>query len=261
MVRRLWKTAIEGIDTGSVLVETWIPDGGFQIQRRKTADGTVADCLAPKWGQDEVFTSRPCQEQPCLHRILAECPADRVLDFAARYGLLTFSMPRHLVGKKVRAADVLVPEPLALWHHEIRLLRTAAELWDGIIAASGEDHTRLDVAVLRRLLRQPDDAKRVDLLQQGRALLSRKVTEKMAGVRFDLTASPEGEDDEFVIRYRPLRLIDAIWQRLAEEIAGVITCARCPAPKCGRWFSRNTVRSDREYCSHSCQMRAWRKGG
>jgi hypothetical protein len=61
-------------------------------------------------------------------------------------------------------------------------------------------------------------------------------------------------------RHRPLRLIDAIWQRFAEEIAGTITCARYPAPGCGRWFLRSTVRSDREYCSHACQMRAWRNG-
>jgi hypothetical protein len=55
-----------------------------------------------------------------------------------------------------------------------------------------------------------------------------------------------------------VRLIDVIWRRFAEEIAGLMTAARCPAPKCGRWFPRNTVRSDREYCSHACQMRAWR---
>ncbi len=33
--------------------------------------------------------------------------------------------------------------------------------------------------------------------------------------------------------YRPLRLVDALWQRFAEELAGFITCSKCPAPKCG----------------------------
>ena len=58
--------------------------------------------------------------------------------------------------------------------------------------------------------------------------------------------------------YRPSRLIDAIWQRFAEEIAGIITCSKCPAPKCGRWFLRSAGRGDRKYCCHACQMRVWR---
>ena len=40
--------------TGSELLETWIPDGGFMIERRKlkTADGSpVADCRVPKMGR------------------------------------------------------------------------------------------------------------------------------------------------------------------------------------------------------------------
>ena len=57
-----------------------------------------------------------------------------------------------------------------------------------------------------------------------------EVTEKLAG-RFELIAEPD-----FLFRYRPVRLIDAIWQRFAEEIAGMIACAKCPAPKCGPWF-------------------------
>ena len=55
-----------------------------------------------------------------------------------------------------------------------------------------------------------------------------------------------------------VRLIDALWQRFAEEIAGAFTCARCPAPKCGRWFLKTAGRSDRRYCSYACQMRDWR---
>ena len=50
---------------------------------------------------------------------------------------------------------------------------------------------------------------------------------------------------DFALRYRPARLIDAIWQRFAEEIAGMIACARCPAPKCGRWFLKSDGRNDR----------------
>ena len=79
----------------------------------------------------------------------------------------------------------------------------------------------------------------------------------MAGVRFELIASRDG-DRQFVLPYRPMRLIDAICQRFAEEISGAFACARCPAPKGGRWFLRNGGRSDRCFCSQACRMRAWR---
>ena len=53
MTRDLWKTADGKFDAGAASVETWIPDGGFEIQRRKVkgSDGNpiIADCLVPKW--------------------------------------------------------------------------------------------------------------------------------------------------------------------------------------------------------------------
>ena len=91
-----------------------------------------------------------------------------------------------------------------------------------------------------------------------RALRIRQLTEKLAGGRLELIAPPDEGLPQFVIRHRPVRLIDAIWQRFAEEIAGLMTAVRCPAPKCGRWFPRNGGRSDRQFCSHACQMKAWR---
>jgi hypothetical protein len=73
-----------------------------------------------------------------------------------------------------------------------------------------------------------------------------------------LAASPESQDDHFVIRYRPARLIDAFWQRFAEELAGMVACAKCPAPGCGRWFLRSAGRNDKAYCSGRCRMRVCR---
>ena len=52
-------------------------------------------------------------------------------------------------------------------------------------------------------------------------------------------------NDKLVLRYRPAFLIDAIWRQFAREAAGIIRCARCPAPNCGRWFLRSAGRSDR----------------
>jgi hypothetical protein len=74
------------MNSGSGLVETWIPDGGFEIKRRKVkaADGgsVVTDCLVPKWSNDELTAGRPLHRQPCLHRILADCAHDQIAAMA-----------------------------------------------------------------------------------------------------------------------------------------------------------------------------------
>jgi hypothetical protein len=233
------------METGSVRIEAWIPHGGFKLEHRKakTPDGVVlaTDWLVPAWRHDELAAVFPCVEQPCLHRVLAGCLHDQVLKLAGLYGLLT-------AAGKFTCADELPPEPVDTWHREIRALRNATALWDSIAAE--------DAASLRRLLPQHQAAKGKELVGLAREHLARRVTEKLAGGRLELIAEP----DQFSLCYRPLRLIDAVWQRLAEEIAGMITCSKCPAPQCGRWFLRSAGRGDRQFCSHPCQMRAWRKG-
>jgi hypothetical protein len=82
------------VPTGSELVETWIPDGGFKFERRRvrTPEGgtTVTECLVPKWGHGELTPDQPCARQPCLHWIVADCAPEKnaILDLAGRYGLL-----------------------------------------------------------------------------------------------------------------------------------------------------------------------------
>ncbi len=198
-------------------------------------------CPRNPWAQDDLAAAHPLAEQPCLHRVLAECPHDHIVKLASLYGLLTAT------GK------VLPPEPVEVWHREIRALRNATALWD---AVAGEDG-----AALRRILPQHQAAKGKDLFGLAREHLAKRVTEKMAGGRLELVAPPDEGQSQFTIRHRPARLIDAIWQQLAGEIAGMMSAARCPAPGCGRWFPRSVGRSDRQFCSHACQMRAWRNGG
>ena len=124
------------MDSGNALAEIWIPDGGFKIERRrvKTPDGSsaLAECLVPKWASDDLTPDHPCARQPCLHRVLADCPPtpEEILRLADRYGLLTVTIPlKPSPGETVRA-DVLPPEPLDIWRAEIRALRTCTDLWD-----------------------------------------------------------------------------------------------------------------------------------
>ncbi len=198
-----------------------------EIQRRKvkTPEGgtVVTDCLVPQWSGDDLTVDRPLHRQPCLHRVLATCRHDQIVAMANNYGLLTVTVARKPEPHKTLQADLLPPEPLDVWHREIRALRAAMDLWD-----SGKN----------------------------RELVAHRSTERLARAPFHLVAT--ADDSGIAISYRPTLLIDAIWQQFAREAAGIIHCVRCPAPNCSRWFLRNAARSDRQYCSATCRMRAWR---
>jgi hypothetical protein len=222
--------------SGSELVETWIPVGGFKVERRRvrTQDGgaTVTECLVPKWEIDDLMEDYPCARQPCLHRLVADCSLEKaaVLDLAGRYGLLTVSLTRVPAPGKPVPSSTLSPEPLDIWKSEIRELKACADLWDR--TAAGD--------------------------RRGEEMLERKLGAGLAHAPFHLAASHENGSG-FRMRYRPANLRAALWQRFAGEVAGLIRCARCPAPTCRRWFLKGEAsRSDRQFCSDTCRVRAFR---
>ena len=88
----------------------------------------------PTWASDGLTDAHPSAEQPCIHRVLTECPHNQVVRLASLFGLLT------------AAGKVLPPEPVEAWHREIRALRNATTLWDAVAAEDG--------AALRRALPQ-----------------------------------------------------------------------------------------------------------
>jgi len=222
--------------TGSELLETWIPTGGFKVERRRvrTLDGgaTVTECLVPRWDTGELDLDQPCARQPCLHRIVADCLPERqpILDLAGRYGLLTVSLTRTPEPGKPVPVSALAPEPLDVWRTEIRELKAVGDLWDRISAG--------------------------DL--RGRDMLERRLGANLARAPFHLTASHENGSG-FRLHYRPVTLRTALWQRFAGEVTGLLRCARCSAPSCGRWFLKGeSSRNDRQFCSDTCRVRAFR---
>ena len=125
----------------------------------------------------------------------------------------------------------LPPESVDVWHREIRELKAVGDLWDRIAAGD----------------------------RRGEETLERKLASGLAHAPFHLAAARENGSG-FQMRYRPATLRTALWQRLAGEVAGFIHCARCPAPRCGRWFLRGEAsRSDRQFCSDACRVRAFRR--
>ena len=133
-------------------------------------------------------------------------------------------------GKPV-PVTALPPESVDVWHREIRELKAVGDLWDRIAAGD----------------------------RRGEETLERKLASGLAHAPFHLAAARENGSG-FQMRYRPATLRTALWQRLAGEVAGFIHCARCPAPRCGRWFLRGEAsRSDRQFCSDACRVRAFRR--
>jgi hypothetical protein len=118
------------MNSGNALLETWIPDGGFRIERRKVGrpDGSsaLAECLVPKWAIDDLTSDHPCARQPCPHRVLADCPPapEEILRLADCYSFLTVTIPRKPSPGEIRRADVLPPEAHDIWRAETRTLRT-----------------------------------------------------------------------------------------------------------------------------------------
>jgi hypothetical protein len=124
----------------------------------------------------------------------------------------------------------LPPEPLDVWKREIRELNDCAALWDRIAAGD----------------------------RRGEEMLERKLAAGLARSPFHLAAARENGSC-FRMLYRPATLHAALWQRMAGEVAGLLLCVRCPAPRCGRWFLKGDSRCDRTFCSKTCKVRAFRK--
>ncbi len=157
---------------------------------------------------------------------MADCAPEKdpILDLAARYGLLTVSLTKAFAPGQPVPSSALPPESLAVWRREIHELKAAAGLWDRISAGD----------------------------PRGRDLLDRRLSANLAGAPFHLRASHHN-GSAFQMRYQPENLRAALWQRFAAEVAGLLHCARCPAPSCGHWFIKGqTSRKDKQFCSDTC---------
>lgn len=230
---------------GGTLLETWIPAGGFRIVKRRLQTPhhgiVVADCLVPKWENAPLTPVRPCELQPCLHRIFADSDPDprAFVNLANVYGLLSTSIMRHPSAGETIAANILPPEPVDIWCALVRELRSSTELWETIRRGHGS----------------------LSAMAANGARLSAKLNENLARLRFSVgTKYVDNGVGHFQLRYRSSTLAGTLWQRLAEEVTGAICCMRCPAPRCGQWFLIDeTTRNDKRYCSGACRSRIFRQ--
>ena len=230
---------------GGTSIETWIPAGGFRIAKRRlqTPDHgiIVADCLVPKWENAQLSPVRPCELQPCLHRVFADTAPDpsAFVNLANVYGLLATPVMRQPAPGETVPSNLLAPEPIDAWHALVRELHSCAELWEMIRLGHGS----------------------LSAMAANGARLSAKLGENLGRLKFSASARyVDNGVGHFQLRYRSSTLAGALWQRLAEEVSGVICCMRCPAPRCGQWFLiDDATRNDKRYCSGACRSRIFRQ--
>jgi len=159
---------------------------------------------------------------------LAQTPLteDGVKDFAGRYGLLSDAL--NASNEWVSGRDI------SLWFANIQAMHRTVELW--------QKSTETDD--FSRLIREVQSSY-IDLKPSGPPVaLFLKID--------PLSASPK-------LCIRPVTFQEALWAQLILAIDGNVNLRACF--QCRKWFTLEAGRgrSDKEYCSNACRMRAYRK--
>ena len=203
--------------------------------RSRTPDGgaTFTECLVPKWEVGELTPDQPCARQPCLHRIVADCPPekDAILDLAGNCGLLTGSIAIQARTRQTGSGQCA----------ESRAARSLAAGDSGTESCGG--------------FMGPD---------RGRGPARRRDARTETGCRSRPRPVPSGRrareriglPDALPARHSPHR-------SLATARRGSCRAAPVrPLPRARLWPlvpQRRASRSDRQFCSKTCKVRAFRR--
>ena len=153
---------------------------------------------------------------------------DGVKDFADRYGLLSNAL--NASNEWESGGDI------SLWFANIRAMRRTVELWQKSTVTGDFSRIIREVRRSSYINWKPSGGPPVALF-----------------LKIDrLSASPK-------LCFRPFTFQEALWAQLAWKIDGdrsLLSCAHCR-----KWFTLEAGRgrSDKEYCSNACRMRAYRE--
>jgi hypothetical protein len=163
----------------------------------------------------------------------AQTPAteDRIKDFADRYGPL--DGPPAFGGFTVE------------WFIHIREMRRTVELWE----------TSKRTGDFSKVIR--DFSKRIRTTVHNLADPDNYPPRSAVPVGLFLKKEPLSASARLCIR--PHSLVHALWVQLLMAIDGNVNLGACV--QCRKWFTLEAGRgrSDKEYCSNACRMRAYRK--
>jgi hypothetical protein len=159
---------------------------------------------------------------------------DGIKSFADRYGPL---MSHH---GELHPIDHFFGHAVARWYVEIWDMKKAVALW-------AKEPSKASASKLIRLLERRDDD--LPFVRDAPGTTAKVL----------LKEDPESVSTLPRICIRPSHLRDALWIQLALAIDGGLDIRGCV--QCRRWFALEAGRgrSDKEYCSNACRMRAYRE--
>jgi hypothetical protein len=211
--------------------------------------------LRPRSVRTKVFEL--FEINPSAYLEFAETPAteDGIKDFADRYGPLYPDGPDDLLdftGKTPPAFDQFPGRCIDAWPGRIKGVRSFIELWK--MSLKTGDFSRVIRRVQKRFSADWDPRIKFVSLKSGLGLL-----EKRSGANIELLLKGEPLSGFPRICIRPHDLKDALYAQLLLAIAGNVDLRACV--QCRKWFTLEAGRgrSDKEYCSNACRMRAYRK--
>jgi hypothetical protein len=193
--------------------------------------------------QFNLFGGRPSSSPAFLE--LAQMPdtEDAIKDFADRYGPLfptrvpmflnrlvpDYQMVPHQVGRDGLRIDY--------WSKAIRQMHKTVKLWE--MSRRNGDFSKLIRAARENR-------------EHFKLFLPRGV-----GAYFSLKEDPVSRSARLCLRLESLD--DALWAQFFLKIDGNMNLGTCV--QCGNWFmiEAGRGRSDKQYCSDACRMRAYRK--
>jgi hypothetical protein len=169
---------------------------------------------------------------------------DAIKDFADRYGLLEpLKVPRLklegitlVVDDNAQSVEPNRTESLISWSINIREMRQAVELWQKSKITG--DFSKIIRAIQKRLVVPMNP---------------------VPGVPVELLLKKDPLSASARLCIRPRSLLHALWAQLLLMIDGNVNLASCV--QCRKWLTLEAGqgRSDKEYCSNACRMRAYRK--
>ena len=203
--------------------ECRVPVGGYDVI---TIKGEKTRMLHPRSKRTRRFDLFESGSSTFLEFAQTPLTEDGVKDFANRYGQLT-----HFLGPQ----DQDWGRNILIWFENIQRMRRDVELWRKSTVTGNFSR------IIRELRQSLIGGLGLSGVQVG--LLLKKDR---------LSASPK-------LCIRPGTLHEALWAQLVLAIDGNLNLRACV--QCRKWFTLEAGRgrSDKEYCSNACRMRAYRK--
>jgi hypothetical protein len=209
--------------------ECRVPVGGYDVitSEHPSFPGKKIRMLQPRSKQTRHFDLFESNSSAFLEFAQTPLTEDGVKDFADRYGLLSNALNAY--NKWELGWDI------SLWFANIRWMRRTVKLWQ----------KSTETGDFSRIIREMRRSSYIDWKPSGPPVALFLKIER-------LSASPK-------LCIRPVTFQEALWAQLVLAIDGNVNLRACV--QCRKWFTLEAGkgRSDKEYCSNACRMRAYRK--